>query len=226
LGILPILAAKILEKYNQSVILWGQGDTDAEIKGSCRSNGKINLVELLNEIGNKIFVEFGGHPQAAGFTVKKNKVSDLNKEVEKAYEKISHQEIESSVLWLDAELDLKNINWDFLSLLQRFQPFGMGNPKPVFLLKNLEIFEAKSFGNGGIHLKLNFKKPSGEIIPAIGFFMFTPYQTRSGAGQKRFSFPIEKGTKIDLAACVEKNTYNGSTELRLRIVDIRPALQP
>ncbi|MFH0803565.1 MAG: single-stranded-DNA-specific exonuclease RecJ, partial [Candidatus Tagabacteria bacterium] len=225
IGILAPLCNKVLEKYSQPVIIWGKGDTE-EIKGSCRSNGRINLVELLNEIGDKVFIEFGGHAEAAGFTIKEDKVSDLEKEVGRVYDKISHQEIESPVLWLDAELDLKNIDWNLINLLEKFRPFGISNPKPVFLLSGLEIFEIRTFGNGGIHLKLNFRKPSGEVVSAIGFFM-----------QQRLDFPlptlptgqaggrqaIEKGAKIDLAASVEKNTFNGHTELRLRIVDIRPA---
>ena len=97
-----------------------------------------------------------------------------------------------------------------MEFLDKFRPFGAGNPKSVFLLSNLEIWDKKIFGNDGIHLKLNFRKSSGEIVPAIGFFI-----------QQRLDFDVEKGTKIDLAASVEKNTFNGHTELRLRIVDIR-----
>lgn len=212
LGILPVLANKVLEKYNRPVLLWGRGGSDIEIKGSCRSNGRINLVELLREIGDKIFAEFGGHAVAAGFTAKEGKIKDLNKEVEQAHQKISHYEIEPSALWLDADLNLENIDWNLVSLLDRFRPFGTGNPKPIFFLSNLEVENSRAFGNGGIHLEISFKKHSGEIMRAIGFFM-----------QQKLDFAIEKGAKVDLAAFVEKNTFNGRTELRLRIVDIRLA---
>ncbi len=210
IGILAPLCNKVLEKYNRPVIIWGKGEISTEIKGSCRSNGRVNLVELLTAIGDKILDEFGGHALASAFTVKKGKISKLEKEVERAFEKISHYEIEPSVLWLDAELELEKIDWNFLEFLDKFRPFGAGNPKSVFLLSNLEIWDKKIFGNDGIHLKLNFRKSSGEIVPAIGFFI-----------QQRLDFDVEKGTKIDLAASVEKNTFNGHTELRLRIVDIR-----
>lgn len=213
LGILPVLVTKILEKYNRPALLWGRGGANGEIKGSCRSNGRINLVELLTEIGDKIFTEFGGHAVSAGFTAKEGKIPDLNKEVEKAYEKISHYEIEPRVLWLDTELDLEKIDWNFLTFLDKFRPFGTGNPKPIFLLKDLEVWNTRVFGNDGIHLKLDFRKSSGEIIPAIGFFM-----------QQRLDFPVEKGAKIDLAVSVEKNIFNGYTELRMRIVDLRKAV--
>jgi single-stranded-DNA-specific exonuclease len=169
-------------------------------------------VELLSEIGDEVFTEFGGHAVSAGFTVKEDKIQDLNKEVKKAYQEISHYEIEPPVLWLDAELDLENIDWNLFSLLDKFRPFGRDNPKPVFLLRDLEIFNTRTFGNGGIHSEINFRKDNGEIIRAIGFFM-----------AERFDFSLDKGAKVDLAASVEKNIFNGYAELRLRIVDIRKA---
>ncbi|MDP3052000.1 MAG: single-stranded-DNA-specific exonuclease RecJ [bacterium] len=210
LGVLSLLANKILEKYNRPAIVWGRGKT--EIQGSCRSNGKINLVELLTAIGDKMLDDFGGHALASGFSIKEGKISELNKEVEKAYEKVSHYEIELPYLWLDVELNLENVDWHLIELLEKFRPFGMANAKPVFLFSNLEVYNAKTFGNGGIHLQLDFKKPSGEVVPAIGFFM-----------QQRLDFDIAKDSQVDLAASIEKSMFKGYPELRMRIVDVRPA---
>ncbi len=211
-GIVALLANKVLEKYGRPAIIWGKGIASKEIKGSCRSNGRVNLVELLTEIGDKIFTEYGGHAVSTAFTLKEGQISKLGKEVEKAFEKISHYEVEPPCVWLDAELDLEKINWDFYSFLDKFRPFGQGNQKPIFLLKNLEIWDTRTFGNGGIHLRLDFRKNSGEIISAIGFF-----------ADKFLNFPVNKGTMVDLAASVEKNIFNGRTELRLKIVDIKTA---
>ncbi len=210
-GILAPLANKLLEKYSRPVFLWAGDDADG-VKGSCRSDGSINLVDFMAEIGNKIFIESGGHVLAAGFTVKNGQLKNLKKEIEEAYRKMPHDKIEPPAIWLDAELNLDNIDWNFISFLNKFRPFGMGNPKPVFLFSNLEVFGTRTFGNGGIHLQLNFKKSNGEIISAIGFFM-----------QQHLDFLIEKGTKIDLAASVEENRFNGRHEIRLRIVDMRKA---
>lgn len=212
IGIVAPLANKVLEKYGRPAIVWGKGIMSKQIKGSCRSNGRINLVELLTEIGDKIFDDFGGHAMSTAFTLKEGKISELGKEVEAAFEKISHYEVESPCIWLEIGLGLDNIDWNFISFLGKFRPFGMGNPKPVFLFSNLEVSGVRTFGNGGIHLKLNFKKSNGEIISAIGFFM-----------QKKLEFFVEHGTKIDLAASVEENRFNGRREIRLRIVDMRKA---
>ncbi len=168
-------------------------------------------MELLTAIGDKILDDFGGHALASGFSIKEGKISELNKEVEKAYEKVSHYEIELPYLWLDAELNLENVDWHLIELLEKFRPFGMANATPVFLFSNLEVYNAKTFGNGGIHLQLDFKKPSGEVVPAIGFFM-----------QQRLDFDITKDSRVDLAASIEKSMFKGYPELRMRIVDVRP----
>ncbi len=212
IGILAPLCNKVLEKYSRPTILWGKGEISPVIRGSCRSNGRINLVDLLTEIGDDIFSDFGGHALSTAFTLKEGKVSELKKEVEKAYEKISHFEVEFPFLWLDAELHLDGVDWRLIEVLDKFRPFGMGNQKPVFLLKNLEVWNTKNFGNGGIHLQIDFRKSNGEVIPAIGFF-----------ADKFLEFPIEKGSIVDLAASIEKSMFKGYPELRMRIVDVRKA---
>jgi single-stranded-DNA-specific exonuclease len=94
-------------------------------------------------------------------------------------------------------------------MIEKFAPFGMDNPRPLFLFSNIKINNIRKFGNGGIHLQIDFEKSNGEKISAIGFFM---------ADKKNFNF--NSGQRIDLIASLEKSTFRGSPELRLRIVDI------
>lgn len=209
-GLLALLANRILEKYDRPVCLWGRGGITTEAKGSCRSNGSVNLVELLTEIGEKLFTEQGGHAMAAGFTLKEGASENLKGEIEKALQKIPRQKVDEQVIWLDSELELEKIGWSFNEILEKFRPFGKDNPKPNFLLSKIPVWNMKTFGNGGIHLQLDFRKPSGEIVPAIGFF--------SG---KWLDFEIDKSSVVDLAASLEKSTFKGYPELRLRIVAIR-----
>jgi single-stranded DNA-specific DHH superfamily exonuclease len=99
-------------------------------------------------------------------------------------------------------------------------PFGMDNSKPIFWLRAVEIFEAKYFGNGGLHLELMFKKSDGKKIPAIGFFASpVPNDPRHIFGDIK----LEKGEKIDLLFSLEKSMFKNYPELRLRIVDLKKA---
>jgi single-stranded-DNA-specific exonuclease len=204
-GILGLLATRLVEKYNRPVFLWGK-EKAKNIKGSCRSDGSIDLVDLMTALPQDILFDFGGHASAGGFSVYKEKIQDLEKKILEAYEKIPKQKINKEILDIDKELSLNEINWEFYSLIEKFQPFGVGNPKPVFLFSNIEITNIRTFGNEGIHLQLDFGN-----ISAIGFF---------SASKPGFDL-LKAGQKIDLVAFLEKSTFHNSPELRLRIIDIR-----
>ena len=209
-GILGFACNKILDKYARTVFLWGRGESKFR-KGSARGNGQVNLVKLMAKMPEDVFLEFGGHSMAAGFTLReKTKTEDFEKEVQKAFEKIKKEKVELEVLWFDKELSLGEANQDLISLLEKFRPFGMDNPKPIFFFSGLEVFDVREFGNGGIHLELKFRKDNGRLISAIGFFM-----------QNNFASKIKKGSRIDLAASIEKSNFKGYDEIRLRIVDIK-----
>jgi single-stranded-DNA-specific exonuclease len=204
-GVLGSTANRLMEKYNRPVFLWGKGERAKDIKGSCRSDGTVDLVELMKFLPEDIIYDFGGHAFAGGFSVKEEKTGDLEKEILKAYKKTSKQKTENEILYIDKELSLDEIDWDFYKIIEKFQPFGTGNPKPVFLFSDLEIKNIRKFGNGGIHLQLDFGS-----ISAIGFFM------SSSQG-----LSLEPGQKIDLVATLEKSFFRNNLELRLRIIDVK-----
>ncbi len=203
-GILGLTATRLAEKYDRSVFLWGK-ERAKEIKGSCRSDGTINLVELMENLPLDMVFDFGGHTMAGGFSLPEDKINILEQGILSAYEKIPKQKVENNILEIDAEIPLDDINEEFYSVIEKFAPFGVGNPKPVFLLKNLEIKNVKKFGNGGLHLQLDFKN-----ISAIGFFI---------ASEEKYNLSV--GQKIDLVATLEKSFFRASPELRLRIVDVK-----
>ena len=205
-GVLSILANRLVENYNCPVFLWGKGEA-REIKGSGRSDGSINLVDLMNFLPKGLLIESGGHAFAAGFSLITGKENKFKEEIIKAHKKAKKSKTENSFLYIDKEINLDEINWEFYKNIEFLKPFGANNSKPVFLFSDIEIFNVKKFGNGGLHLQLDFKNSNDEKIPAIGFFM---------NGDKFMA-----GQKIDLVASLEKSTYRNSLELRLRIIDIK-----
>lgn len=208
-GVLGLAANKLLEKHNRPVFLWGKGAAK-EIKGSCRSDGSINLVEFMGKLPENILSEFGGHALAGGFSMGKEGAERFKNEVLALYKKFPKQKVENNILYIDGKLSVDDINWDFYSLIEKFQPFGVENPRLVFEFCGLEVAGVRKFGNGGIHLQLDFKKNEGGVVSAIGFFM-----------AKDEWFDLRPGQRVDLAASLEKNCFRGNTELRLRIIDIK-----
>ncbi|MFH1956130.1 MAG: single-stranded-DNA-specific exonuclease RecJ [Patescibacteria group bacterium] len=203
-GVLSILANRLVENYNCPVFLWGKGEAK-EIKGSGRSDGSINLVDLMNFLPKGLLAESGGHAFAAGFTLKEGKESEFKNEIIKAYKKADKAKTENGFLHIDKEISIDEINWEFYEKIESLKPFGADNPKPVFLFSGIEIFNVRKFGNSGLHLQLDFKNSIGDKFSAIGFFM---------NGDKFMA-----GQKIDLVASLEKSTFRNSLELRLRIID-------
>lgn len=216
-GVLGLGASRLVEnKYNRPVFLWGaNGD---EIKGSCRSDGSVNLVELMRvadtEPGRSeggFFTAFGGHAMAGGFSLVSEKVGELEERLVKAYAKVEKLEKKTEVV-CDAVIGIDDVSEYAWHLLEQLAPFGEGNPKPVFSLPDLEIAQAKTFGNGGIHLELGFQKSNGKMVCAIGFFT---------ALDKFKNVKLEVGKRINLTATIEKSYFKFQPELRLRIVDIK-----
>jgi len=207
-GVLGLTANRVLDNCHRPVFLWSEGEAK-KIKGSCRSDGSVNLVDLMKEMPEDLLLEFGGHALSAGFSLHEDKIEQFKKELLKAYNRIK-KDVKEDVLWIDKELKLGELNWEFLNIVEKFRPFGVENPSPVFLFKDIEIFSIRMFGNGGIHLQLDFEKNNEEKISAIGFFM-----------KNEGNLSVKKGSQIDLVASVERNTFNGRNELRLRIVDFK-----
>jgi len=210
-GVLGLVAGKIVEEYKCSAFVWGlhEGDT---IKGSCRSSGEINLVEVMSLLPEKSLIEFGGHELAGGFSVSREEIHFLEERLEEAYKKTNKKEfISNEEIKVDAHLSIDEVNKDLFNEVDKLAPFGTGNPKPVFCFDNILISKIKKFGKNNEHIELVFKDSKSREVKAIQFF-------------KSFdSLPANarEGMKINLFAHIEKSTFGWKEEIRLRIVEIR-----
>jgi len=208
-ALLGPVANNIMEVHQAPVFLWGRSDGDV-IKGSCRSDGSVDLMELMRE-ANEVFLTFGGHKLSGGFSVPHDKIHLLEERLDKAYEKLSMgREKREEELYIDDELRLDDVTWTIYNEIERLGPFGVGNPKPLFLFRNIAIDSVKTFGKEGNHLELQFRNSFGERVRAISFFTVV----------SDFGVDISSGKEINLLAHVEKSTFRNYPELRLRIVDI------
>jgi single-stranded-DNA-specific exonuclease len=207
-SLLGLVANSLLDEHNGPIFLWGR-EEGKTLKGSCRSDGCVSIVEMMNEVKH-LFDEYGGHSMSGGFSVSLEKVDVLAEELEIAYQKLKTLDDLKEKSYIDAVLNIDEINYDLEKQISTLAPFGMDNPKPVFLFENIEIGEIKIFGKKGEHLELSFKNNKKQKISAIGFFMKTD----------DFEVKIKKGERINLVANLEKSFFRGREEIRLRIVDI------
>lgn len=207
-ALLGLAANTCSEEYGVPVFLWGR-DGDDVIKGSCRAAGTVHLLELMQGAPEGTFMQYGGHAESGGFSVQSQAIHNLERNLSEVFERIRGEKRED-IEYVDSEVSPDEVNYDTYRVIERLGPYGTGNPKPLFMLKDILLSDVQKFGKEGNHLKLIIKKSNGSPLSAIGFFMNSEMFTKS----------VQRGQTISLVATMEKSMFGGRAELRLRIVDI------
>ena len=206
-GVIGIVASRLAEKYACPAFMISlDGDKG---KGSCRSFGGFNLFGALERCA-PLLDSYGGHELAAGFSIHRDNIPAFRSALcQLVGEFAGHQPMESS-LDVDCEIPhcslLSTQDVESLSLLE---PFGSGNPKPVFLLRSVCVLSHTDVG-GGRHLKLKLRR-DGVAMDAIFFSANT-----AACG-------IENGQRLDIAFTLQINQFRGNRTVQLQLCDLRPA---
>ncbi|MBG0790410.1 MAG: single-stranded-DNA-specific exonuclease RecJ [Desulfovibrionaceae bacterium] len=153
-GIIGIVASRVVEKYYRpTLLLCAPEATSGLLKGSGRSIPEYNLYEGLQGVAD-VLAGFGGHKQAAGVTLAPENLESLRERFHEQVAATLGAEPLTPTLKLDHELGFSSINNTLLKELEMLQPFGMGNPEPVFATKPVKVVEHSLFGREREHVKL------------------------------------------------------------------------
>ncbi len=204
-GVIGLVAGKLTDEFYKPVIILNLGQESCQ--GSCRSIAEFNIASALAECQD-LLTAFGGHPLAAGFTVSRQNLAQLDERITRlATEQLGHLDLRQELV-IDAELPLSMLAGDTFSLIQKLSPFGRGNPQPTFLTRQVEVIECRNFGNKGEWLRLKLKQ--GNVTwQAVDF----------ESQKKREEIP----SHIDIVYNLEKSRWNGEEVLRLNLLDFAPA---
>jgi len=206
-GVIGIVASKITEMYfKPSVLLCFEGE---EGKGSGRSIPGFDLHEALSKCENCL-EKFGGHSMAIGLSVKKDQVEKLRQKLdiiakEKQIDKIV------SILKIDAEVKLNDINMQVVESLKHLEPFGEENKVPLFVFKNLKIDSIRALSEGK-HIKLSLRQDNKHLINAMGFNL----------GELANEYRI--GDKVDIVGSLEINKFNGEESIQILLKDMMKSI--
>jgi single-stranded-DNA-specific exonuclease len=211
-GVLGLVAGKICDEHQKPVFVWSKDENDC-IKGSCRSDGSVSIVELMTET-HESFIDFGGHELAGGFTVHNDKIHFLEEALSVTFKKMKTKKVEDKIIY-DIKSDLSIVNMKNWKEIDKMAPFGLGNPKPIFLFENVKIEKIKKFGKNGSgeHLEITFSdknKDKQNKAVAISFF----------SNIDSFENTLVEGLNVKLLATFDLSRFRGREELRLRIEDI------
>ena len=202
-GVLGIVASRIVEKFHRPTVV--VGFQNGEGKGSGRGIRGFHMVEGLRSCAD-LLEKFGGHEYAGGLTIRRDKFAAFAERFEEHARQALAPEDLKPFVEVDAQLDFSAIGTDLLKQLGALEPFGIGNPEPVFMSRGVEIVERKSI-SGGARLKL---RQGGKTLGAVAF----------GLGDR---LPETADARIDIVYRVNENEWNGTYALELRIIDGRPS---
>ena len=205
IGVIGLVAGRLVDEFYKPAIIINLGRELCQ--GSCRSIAEFDIAAALAEC-HDLLTAFGGHPLAAGFTVARRNLAQLEQRlVSLATDQLGHLELRPELV-IDTELPLSALAGDTFNLIQKLGPFGWGNPQPTLLTRQVEVIECRNFGNQGEWLRLKLKQ--GNVT----------WQAVDFESQKNRK---EIPSHIDIVYNLEKSRWNGEEVLSLNLLDFAPA---
>lgn len=209
LGMVGLVAGRIMERFQKPVMLFTKHL--GLVSASGRSTKLFNMILALQQLDSYL-EKYGGHPQACGLSLKASSDFDLFKKKIRAIASKALKKTRSGPSRdVDSEITLRDVTWDLWEHLQKFEPFGVGNPIPVYLIKSVELRDLQTVGSDGKHIRLMVSQDAAEQkIIAFGF-------------AEAFEKTVTLGDRLDVLVHISLNEWGGNRELQLQLVDFRPA---
>lgn len=222
-SIAGIISGRIREKYNRPAIILTDSKDELFAKGSGRSIEKYNMFEELTKL-KELLGKFGGHQMAAGLSVKKENIDDLRIRLNKNCTLEEKDFIRK--LRIDKRMFLSDVSKKVIDELEMLEPFGKGNPSPIFADKNIPINKFYILGTNKNTLKLICSTEDNRRIDALGFNQVEKFENllKDKYGNRKSELILSRqalNSYMDIAFIPSLNTYNGVTNVQLRILDFR-----
>jgi single-stranded-DNA-specific exonuclease len=206
-GIIGLVAARISQKYNRPAIVIALNGEYG--KGSVRSVSGIDIITFLRKFDD-LFVNLGGHPMAAGFTIASENIDALRQKIAAAADTYIADDKLIPVLNIDMEIPFGLITEETVSKLEILKPFGLGNEEPIFLGKGAGLLDITPIGKENQHSKL-------KLYADDRFFTGILF------GREVESINSLLKQDVDVAYQIKQKVYNGKKYIDLILKDIRPA---
>ena len=206
IGVIGIVASKFVEKYYKPTFIMTYSEENKTYRCSARGVKELDLYDIITAVSDK-FEGYGGHKLAGGFTFTTEKASfeDVKRELNKTVDEMLNGRKLKPSLEVDLELSINEVDSSLVEEISKLEPFGMSNPSPTFVVKNLTLKEKKLMGSTKEHLKLIVEGPNGNI---------------DCVWWSRGDVPLIAGDKLDVAFAPQLNTYNGVTNVQLVLKDV------
>ena len=206
-GVVGIVASRLTETYYRPTIVL-TGSEDGIISGSARSVSDFDIYSAIDSCRD-LLTNFGGHVYAAGLSMREDNLPEFKRRFEEYVAAHITPEQQEPVISVEAEIQLTDITPQFFRILQSLEPYGPGNPRPVFVTRNLINYRyTKRVGKTGEHLKLDLTDRSASIA-GIAF------------GMGDFATYFQNGNAADVCYELDENHFNGITSIQMQVHDIK-----
>jgi len=203
MGISGLVASRLTEEFYRPSVVIHTAETVSH--ASCRSIPEFNIISALNRFGH-LFSRYGGHAQAAGFTLPTKNLPRLEEGLsEMVAEQLADVELRPH-LDIDAQVALPNLGGDTYQTTRTLAPFGIGNPEPTFISRGVEVLERRTMGNSGEHLRMKLRQ-GGTVWDGVGF--------------RLSNHPMDASSALDIVYNLEVDSWGGKEQLRLNILDFK-----
>ncbi len=206
LGIVGLVAGRVAHELGKPTCILQKDETVS--RGSFRSIPGLNIIEILEQCGDML-EKFGGHEQAAGMTIRNDQLDvfydRFNELVEKALVGIETV----PELAIDLALHPIDCSPDLIRGLDALQPFGEGNPEPVFALQEAQLSSVRTVGKDNQHWKLTIDREKGGPLDVVGWSLVSSYPD------------LRPGMRLNLAGTLAENSWNGRSRVQMVLQDMQ-----
>ena len=205
-GIVGIIASRLVERTQRPVVLITEQETIC--RASARSIGQVNLYKILKR-GEYLYSAFGGHKEAAGFSIEHDRIPELKKVLHKAAEELISEEDRKPIIDIDVQINPQDLDLNLAEKLNKLGPFGQKNPAPTLYSNTFKVIESRLVGERGTHLKVVLSDNFGNsIIDGIGFNM-------------NHKLDITKKKNPEFVFNLEVNTWKGKKSAQIKLIDLK-----
>ncbi len=215
-GVIGIVASKLVDTFDVPAIIFTDAEEEGVIKASCRTAGELSIFDQLEKC-KEHFIKFGGHKAAAGLSMKKENFPAFKAQMISLMKEIPHS-LRTKTSSFDVEVSLEEINAGLVKDLEKLEPFGPGNERPVFRMKNAQISSYRIMKDAHVKWSFGSKANLKSTLQGVSFNYLGKWN--EATPEELFNLQTKAGLTVQFTLGI--NRFNGNETIQLMVEKLMP----